>query len=330
MLPLITLGACGSDAELPAPTVQPPAVQPGNPLAEIPPEELYGASPEDNLWSPRIELEVMGLPAGWNGARIAILSDFHLGVWDGNQDVALAAMQRAVEANPELIVLLGDFISEGNDVTSLEQVLAPIRGRPAFAVLGERDIRSDSLAARITSALSRAGVQVLSNTANPVVMNGDTAWIAGADPELLSMSAADQQYILATLGVPGRTPLLLAHSPALAARAPDYRYPVVLGGDTFCGELEVPGSRRLATLRNDIFPGGLVEGVDRLFRVEGSTILITCGVGYGYLPLRFGSPPEVPILTLVGDQPPAPADTTDSTVPDSLLEQFQSQSADTL
>jgi predicted MPP superfamily phosphohydrolase len=30
----------------------------------------------------------------------------------------------------------------------------------------------------------------------------------------------------------------------------------------------------------------------RIFRVKGSTLFITCGVGYGFIPVRFGSPPR--------------------------------------
>ena len=88
----------------------------------------------------------------------------------------------------------------------------------------------------------------------------------------------------------------------------------------------MPGTPRISWVRDELFPGGAVEGTDdRLFRVRGQTVLITCGVGYGYIPVRFGSAPEVPILTLRragGTAVEAPVDPRGA-VADSTIERFQ-------
>ena len=65
----------------------------------------------------------------------------------------------------------------------------------------------------------------------------------------------------------------------------------------------------------------------RIYRVRGATVFITCGVGYSFIPVRFGAPPEVALITLRGfgaAEPdstarPAGADT------DSLLQFYQTQ-----
>ncbi|MQA89871.1 MAG: hypothetical protein GEU90_06505 [Gemmatimonas sp.] len=321
-LSLPTLGGCRGDVE-PAEAGEAARAMEGAsaPFDSISPEELYGASPAENVWSPRLELEAAGLPDGWEGIEIAIIADPRLGGWNGNEEVATAAVQMALEANPDLIVLLGDFLVEGTDFGLLQRVFAPIRDRPVYAVLGERDIRSDSIAANIAAALQSVGVRVLRNAAAPLVINGDTAWIAGADPELLNMGAGERAYILATLGVPGRTPLLLMHTPGLARGLPNNRYPIVLVSDTFCGDVPVPGSGSLARLRETTFPDAAVEGVERLFQLEGSTLVVNCGIGYSFVPLRFGAPPEVPIVTLAGlGEPTEAAVDTTTAVPDSLTQ----------
>jgi uncharacterized protein len=330
-LQLAALPGCGSEAEPAEPPASPSPVDATDPLAEIPLEELYGADPASSLWTPRVELEPAGLPPGWAGVRLAVISDLQLGRWPGNEQVAAAAVRRAIEADPEIVVLLGDFLAEGTDTAPLQRVLAPLRNRTTLAVLGDGDAPSDSIAARVASALEGSGVRVLRNSATSIVIDGDTAWIAGTDPEMFTMTAAEQAYILATLGVPGRTPVLLTTAPILAARAPDNRYPIVIAGDTFCGDVDVPGSTRLVRLRETILSGAAVEEIDRLFQIEGTTLLIACGVGYGFVPLRFGAPPEVLLLTLGGPQATVPADTTATAVPDSLLELFQGeQPADSL
>jgi predicted MPP superfamily phosphohydrolase len=164
--------------------------------------------------------------------------------------------------------------------------------------MGDRDIRTDSLEAQVARVLQARGLMLLRNSATALEIRGDTGWIAGIDPGLVAETLPEQQYLIATLAPAGRTPILLTHLPALATRSPMGRYPVVIGGDTFCGALDVPGSSRLASLAANFFPDGRVEGIDRLFRVQGGTVAISCGIGYGYVPVRFGAAPEVPVLTL--------------------------------
>jgi uncharacterized protein len=305
---------CGSDVDSAQAGSEPDAVATSgvDSLAQLPPDRIYGASSAENLWSPRFELTVRGLPEGWNGARLAILSDFQLGLWEENEEVARRAIQRAVEARPHLIVLLGDYLAVGEDPAPLARVLAPLRGQRAIAVLGDRDIRTDSTAARTARILQGLGVSVLRNSVLPVDLGAGIVNVAGLDPELLTAAAGEQQWVIGTLGEPGAVPILLTHAPGLAARVPAGRYQVILAGHTFCGQVEVPGTPRLSWLATEVFPSGGVEVSEQLFRIQGATVLVTCGLGYGFVPLRFGAAPEVPILTLVRaedhSEPPTPAD----------------------
>jgi uncharacterized protein len=320
---LFTAAACGSDAETAPVPVRPQAPGEEHPLAAIPREELYGASPGESLWSPRYELEVLDLPRGWDGARFAILSDPQLGRYPENREIAESAVRRALESGADAFLLIGDFVGSMDDVPLIGEIFGPLRGRPAVAVLGGRDVRTDSLEAAVASALTGLGVQVVRNGTAPLQRNGAEILVAGLDPDLVSRTWADQQYILATLGEPGRTPILLTHAPTMATRAPMRRYPIVVGGNTFCGTVEVPGTPRLSWLRNEIFPNAAIEGSDRLFRVQGSTVLVACGIGYAFVPTRFWNAPEVPILTirrvgLPGEVGPGEA------VEDTLIQRFQS------
>lgn len=324
------LYGCGGDDDAVEPVEAGTETRPsalGNPGSEIPRRELYGAGTADNLWSPRIELEVLGLPAGWDGVQVAILSDFQLGLWHENADVAAAAVQRAVDLNPDIVVLLGDYVAEDSDAGRLGEILEPLRGRPAFAVLGDHDIASESRMGAVGRALTGAGVRILRDTAAAVIINEDTAWIAGVDASLRMAAGGDQNFIVGTRGVDGRTPILLTHDPVLAARAPRGRYPIVLAGNSYCGDVPLDEAYTLRQIADDIFPGGAIEGTERLFRVQGQTLLVTCGTGYGFVPLRFGSPPEVPILTLRRfGQPEAPSAPPDpEAMMDSIMRAEQEQ-----
>lgn len=327
-LSIVPLG-CGADAEPAEPPVVVRPMAPDDPFAQVSREELYGATPVENLWSPRYELEVLELPRAWDGARFAILSDMHLGPYPENEQVAAAAVRRSVESGADVILLLGDFLAAGDDVSVLRRVLSPLRGRQAVAVLGTLDVRTDSIEARVRSALTEVGIQVLSNSAVAVRRQGEEIRIAGLDPDVIGRSFSDQQFILAMLGEAGPTTILLTHSPALATRSPMGGFPIVIGGNTFCGSVEVPGTPRLSWLHTVALPGASIPSSDRLFRVQGSTVVVACGLGYGFVPIRFGAAPEVPILTLLRVAPRA-AVAAEEAIEDTLIQRFQGPAPDTL
>jgi predicted MPP superfamily phosphohydrolase len=290
------------------------------------PESIYGAPAIDNLRVQPVALDLLGIPRQWEGMRIAAISDFQLGLWDQNEAIATAAIRTAVAAKPDLVVLLGDYLGTGTDTVALQRVLAPLRGHRTLAVLGDRDVRDDSLAAAIARTLRAQGIQVLRDAAVTVAHGGASAAIAGADGDLVGKNTGEQEFILSQLGGDARPALLLTHVPQLAARAPDGRYPGVLAGNTQCGTVEVPGTPRLSWLANEVLPGAAVPGAPQLFRIDDSVMFVTCGIGYGFIPARFGSPPQVALVTLHPYVPPAsrPARADTGSV-DSLLERYQRQ-----
>jgi predicted MPP superfamily phosphohydrolase len=287
---------------------------------------IYGATGGDIVRVTPVEIEVVGLPAGWEGMRVAALSDFHLGMWPGNTETALAAVQRAIAERPDAFVLLGDYVSRGQDYAALDRVLAPLRGKPVFAVLGNEDMvedpdEPDSTLIRTRQAMQRAGITLLENRRAPFVRNNDTAYIGGIDP----YTARRPEWRRAGIGGGPRTPLLLAHMPVAAVTVPTDKYPAIVSGHTFCGQVEVPGTPRLTWFNTEVLPGTASPASTRIYRVRGATLFITCGLGFGYVPVRFGAPPEVAMITLrgVGAVPPTDSAAAPGAVNvDSLIQSF--------
>lgn len=309
------------------------------PASEPEEETLYGALAAENLRVVPLEVEVPDLPEGWDGMRVAAISDFQLGLWEDNVEVAAAAVRRAVQERPDLVVLLGDYVARGDQTAALNRVLAPLRGRLTMAVLGDRDKRdpeelqggeADSTALRIVQTLQQNGVVVLNNERGRMVRGGDTAYVAGLDPYVARKPEWRQAEIFASIPRAGATPLVLSHMPAAVYAAPDSTYPLMLAGHTFCGRVEVPGTPRLSWVNTELFPSPAVRipGADRLYRVGGNGLFVTCGVGYSFVPVRLGAPPEVALITLrrVGG-PKAAEKTPPAANMDSLLQQYQRRPA---
>jgi predicted MPP superfamily phosphohydrolase len=267
-------------------------------------DSMYGATGSDNVRVVPVEIEVRDLPAGLDGMRVAALSDFQLGLWPDNERVAATAVRRALDAKPDLVVLLGDYVARGGDYGALDRVLAPLRGHPVMAVLGHTDetddpqATTDSIRDRTVQALTRNGVQVLRNSRAPFTRGRDTAYVAGLAP-FVARKADDTQAAIYG-GIPGgpHTPLLLTHMAAVAPRIPEGKWPAILAGHAFCGRVEVPGTPRLSWINTEVFPVANGSPTQRTYRVNGNALFITCGVGYSFVPVRFGSPPEVALVTL--------------------------------
>lgn len=290
----------------------------------------YGATGAEIVRVVPVEIEIVGLPQGWDGMRIAAISDFHLSTWPDNANVARAAVERAVAEKPDAVVLLGDYVgAAGGDFGALDRILAPLRGVRAIAVLGNEDMEEspeapDTLAARTRAALQKNGVQLLENERARLVRNNDTAYIAGVDPYVARRPDWRRAEIFGGMPTAGVTALLLAHMPVAAATLPEGRFPAVVSGHTFCGQMEVPGTPRLTWVNTELFPQAENAGTNRIYRVRGSTLFITCGVGFSFVPVRFATAPEVAMITLrtVGGASRDSASAGGGVNVDSLIQRF--------
>lgn len=299
------------------------------------PADVYGVSAARNVVVTPVEIEVPDLPPGWSGMKIAALSDFQLGLWPDNEKVALAATQAAAGTGADLFVLLGDYVARGDDYAAIDRVLAPLKGRRVMAVLGTADETEDtqgnpdSLRIKTVEALERSGVKVLRDIVTPFSRGGDTAWIAGLQPYLARRPDWKKAEVFNNIPDGPNTMVVLAHMPVTAVTVPTGKFPVILSGHTFCGQVEVPGTPRLAWFNTQVLPGTANPGKTRIWRVRGSTLFATCGLGYSYVPVRYGHAPEVALITLRAVGPARPTANPDSAKAaqqanvDSLIQVFQ-------
>ena len=187
----------------------------------------------------RGEALIAGLSPQLDGLRVGVMADFHAGGW-GNQGIIEAAVESMAALNPELILLLGDYVDgarshEPENISNADflwPLLARLQPRlGVFAVLGNHDhwIDADGVAAR----LAKAGVTILRNCN---VRLEDNLVLAGVDdywegPALLRTALKGVE----------QPSLLLSHHPDLAAQlAVDSPVQLVLAGHTHGGQIRIP------------------------------------------------------------------------------------------
>lgn len=227
-------------------------------------------------------------PAGTAPATVALISDLHLGnaAMDASRLQHIVALIDAL--HPDLILIAGDFVAgQGKaearrDAPGLEAILGQLHAPLGIiAVLGNHDHETDPALLALT--LRRANITVLANQA---VSRGPLAIGGLDDPATERDRPAKMLAELDTL--PGAR-LVIAHSPKPIWRLP-HDGMLLLAGHTHCGQIVIPVLWEFAAKIPD-FRCGMVRDRHR-------TTIVTAGLGTSQLPMRFGAPPDLWLLTL--------------------------------
>lgn len=188
----------------------------------------------------------------WEGTEIAVFSDLQVGMWWANTGMIERVVDRAVEADPDVVLLGGDFLyssapSVDAQVDTVLELLAPLIDTdiPVFAVLGNHD-HAVGAAEELTAALEDDGVEVLLNEAAtlPAPDGADPAeqlYVVGLGPARPGL--ADAEHALD--GVPEDAPrVVLMHNPTAFPSLPAGSAPLAVAGHTHCGQIALPGTPR--------------------------------------------------------------------------------------
>lgn len=234
-------------------------------------------------------VDIPDLPAGLEGLRIAHFGDLHA---PKSIPFLRQVNQMLREAQPDLLVTTGDILDIPHWLSlARSQLLALLEGvRPPlgfFAVLGNHD------RPRIIPILQEFGATVLINRWHQVSRNGATLNIGGVYSRRFRDYHLECERLAATLPQSGPV-ILLSHLPSAIWPFARTRANLVLAGHTHAGQWRFG---RLGCLwTHDDLPRHMAGG---LHKVEETHLFVTAGLGEsGPIPIRFGCPPEVAVLTL--------------------------------
>jgi predicted MPP superfamily phosphohydrolase len=243
----------------------------------------YGVLEAKTLSLERVSLVSAKLPPERPRLKIAQVSDVHLGLINGEQNLKrITAMLEAEK--PDLIVSTGDLV-DGNlfledGLASLWARLKPPLGK--FAIMGNHEFYAGL--EQSTAFMERGGFTVLRNQAAllPGLLN-----ILGVDDPVVPGPPPDEAGLLAELP-PGLFTLVLKHRPTVGQDCLG-RFDLQLSGHTHRGQ---------------VYPFNYVTGAiypmqEGLYRLAGGSSLYTSrGTGTWGPPMRIAAPPEVTIFEL--------------------------------
>jgi predicted MPP superfamily phosphohydrolase len=238
----------------------------------------------------RVTVPVVGLPAGWRGARIVQLSDLHAGR-HVTRERLLGIAKRAARLKPDILVVTGDIVH--NSPAFARQAAEAIASIPAkygtFACLGNHDFWAGPDA--VDQELQRAGVQVLRNRGVVLTRGGEQLWLCGVDDPWNGRC----DIPAALRGRPkDAATVLLSHQPNTWPRAQELGVALQLSGHTHGGQIALLWLHRSLSLARFITP--FVAG---LYRAGSSYLYVNRGAGSVMPVFRLGARPEVTELTLV-------------------------------
>ena len=244
---------------------------------------VYGAGYErHHLEVTHTRLPVQGLPEGFDGLRIALLTDIHHSGLVPAEDVA-HAVDLANAQRPDLVILGGDYVTRGDRayMDPVADLLAPLHAPlGVYAIVGNHD---DERA--MPAALERRHIAVLLNDRTTIARHGDRLDLVGI--RFWEREAA----VMAGLVRGAQAPvLLLAHDPRRLSPASRLGVPAMLSGHTHGGQIVVPGIGPVAARKFPVVAGSGSMG--------NTSIYVSRGIGTVYLPVRINCPPEVAMVTL--------------------------------
>ncbi len=255
------------------------------------------------------EFEVItsGWPRSTAPLRVAVLSDVHVDAVHMPPERVRRIAEQVRALRPDVILLAGDYVGghgleagppraarsrrskEDNalheeGLRALGDLNAPLG---VYAVMGNHDCWWDCQ--RVREILADTRIHFLENQAARVVRPGGDVWIAGLEDG----QTQRPDFQMATKTIPqGAASIALVHNPGLFDWASN-ALPLQISGHSHAGQVRFPliGAPIRITRHTEDTADGWTSAGERL-------LIVTRGLGESGLPVRFGAPPQIMLLTI--------------------------------
>ncbi len=239
-------------------------------------------------------IQIENWPKELSGLRIALVADIHTGAPFINDKKLRRIVELTNQQNPDLIVLLGDYMSPNSwhshrvepEVTAaaLKNLHAPLG---VYSILGNYDWWYGG--EKVRSALEQNGIHVLEEEVAEIKWRNSSFWLMG-----FADLWTRPQHIQETIrkAPEGATVIGLSHNPDIFIHMPP-TMPLMLAAHTHGGQVKLPlfGTPIVPSYFGPRYTAGQVFE-------NGHHMFVTTGIGTSILPVRFRVTPEIVILTI--------------------------------
>ena len=233
------------------------------------------------------EIELPHLPLGFDGFKIAHITDLHV-------DRSLEdhyfqeAVRRIRELAPDLVVMTGDYVSKTAHIPRLGKIFSELNApKGVYYVLGNHDFWTRPL--EIQGEFDRLGFHRLSNRSAVLESNGGRIALVGAEHpwggkirDWSSLSPKDSPACR----------IVLLHSPDAIAKVAREGCDLALAGHTHGGQIQFPWVG--PTLVPSDFGRRYAAGWSK---VGGTLLYVNRGLG-AFFPVRILCRPEISVFVL--------------------------------
>lgn len=240
-----------------------------------------------------------GIPEAFDAYRIVQISDLH-DAQIGENNEKLIAM--TAETEPDCIVLTGDFVdsSRFHPELSLSVAESLVKIAPVYYVSGNHEaILPDEDYQALTDGLRALGVCVLEDESAELTRGGQSIRLIGLTdigfhPGTLEEKKDALRTALSALLPEDEFSVTLAHRPELMDVYTECGAPLVLSGHAHGGQIRLPGIGGLIAPGQGLFP----KYTEGKYEENGTTLVVSRGIGNSVLPLRVNDRPQIVVVQL--------------------------------
>lgn len=240
-----------------------------------------------------------GIPEAFDAYKIVQISDLH-DAQIGENNEKLIAM--TAEAEPDCIVLTGDFVdsSRFHPERSLSVAESLVKIAPVYYVSGNHEaILPDADYQALTDGLRGLGVCVLEDESAELTRDGQSIRLIGLTdigfhPGTLEEKKDALRMALSALLPEDEFSVTLAHRPELMDVYTECGAPLVLSGHAHGGQIRLPGIGGLIAPGQGLFP----KYTEGKYEENGTTLVVSRGIGNSVLPLRVNDRPQIVVVQL--------------------------------
>ncbi|MFE4710945.1 metallophosphoesterase [Paenibacillus sp. NPDC056722] len=242
------------------------------------------------------EIFLETLPASFDGYRILFITDIH-------RRRLPSDMLKALKGKVDAVFAGGDLTEKNSPLDRLaENMELLVSIAPTYAVHGNHDYKADI--ELVDEIIRNSGVRLLLDENVLIERKGGAFWLTGVDFPKRGGKTAYAPLPALSGSDPDVCRIFLVHDPMWLSQRRTVPGELVLSGHTHGGQVILPliGSKRVESFY-DHYKAGMYPWPRNDGSGATAQVLISRGFGTAHLPIRWGSPAEMHVLTLRCKEP---------------------------